>query len=501
VQVESDPQQGATEGGVRRGRRGRALAAASLSCLIPGVGQLYLRRWRRGTTMLLIVGLCLLGAAIVQQSRAALPRLLLRPSWLIALLVLDVLLLVFRLSSVIDAYRIGAHGASHGALAAARPTFTGVGLALVLVVTIVPHVAVGYYDLQAYDLLRSVFHGDSRWAGSPPSAAGEHALPATQGPITILLIGGDAGPGRTGLRTDTMIVLSVEPASGRIVLFGLPRNLVRVPLPRGPDRAFDCRCFPHPLNELYAYAQEHPRLFPGGGDPGVRALRGAAERLLGISIDYHALVDLKGFIDVVDALGGVTIGITEPIHIEIDRLRKGHGGPAFELRPGRHHLDGQTALAYVRSRKTTSDYDRMRRQRCLLGALAAQVNARRLLRAFPKLVRTAKRDISTNIPLDQLPALIGTAGQHRPKVEAIGFIPPDYVSTWASGGYPVPDVAHIQRTVRATLHEPGGLAAPAPATATTRSAASKSAMTGSAAPARVDRQRPGQVPDPCHAVE
>jgi polyisoprenyl-teichoic acid--peptidoglycan teichoic acid transferase len=441
--------------------------------------------------MLLVVGLCLLAAAIAQQSRHALPRLLLRPSWLLALLVLDVLLLAFRLAAVVDAYRIGAGTDQERR----RSGLIGAGLALVLAVTVAPHAVVGYYDVQTYDLLMSVFRGGvSRDDSLPPA---EHrALASVHEPVTVLLIGGDAGPGRTGLRTDTMIVADVEPATGRVVLFGLPRNLVRVPLPPGPDRAFGCHCFPHPLNELYAYAQEHPALFPGAASPGVNALRGAAEELLGIHIDYHALVDLKGFIDMVNALGGVTIWLTEPIHVEVDRLGKGRGGPAFDLQPGRRHLDGQTALAYARSRKTTSDYDRMRRQRCLLGALARQADTGRLLRAFPTLVRTAKRDVSTDIPLERLPGLLGAGGQQRPMVESVGFTPPDYVSGWVSG-YPVPDVARIQRTTRAALRAPGVAEPVAPATTT---AATGRKATASSSQARSARQPPPQAADPCRPV-
>jgi len=454
---------------------------------VPGAGQLYLGRWRRATALLLLVGLCLAGAGIARQRRADLARLLLRPSWLVALLVVDALLLAFRLWCVVDAYRLGAGGIARTAPAPRRAAAVVAGMAVVLAVTVAPHAVVGYYDVQAYDLLTSVFHRASGLAASPLSPAAGRARQSTPDRVTILLIGGDAGPGRVGLRTDTMIVLSVQPASGRITLFGLPRNLVRVPLPHGPDREFDCRCFPRPLNELYAFAQEHPALFPGAADPGVNAVRSAAEQLLGIPIDYHALVDLKGFVDMVDALGGVTIQVTEPIHVEIDHLGAGRGGPAFDLRPGRRHLDGPTALAYVRSRKTTSDYDRMRRQRCLLGALVGQVGTGRLLRAFPSLVRVAKRDLSTDIPLDLVPSLIGTTSRHRPRIVAVGFTPPDYVSGWASGGYPIPDVPRIRRTVRATLQGSGAVAAPTPA-----------APAAPAAPAQPASAR--QVPDPCQAL-
>jgi LCP family protein required for cell wall assembly len=456
-----------------------------------------LGRWRRGVAMLL-TALCLLGLGFARPSRGDLSRLLLRPSWLLALLALDGLLLAFRLACVVDAYRLGSRDAGSAASAgagSAAPASAPVAaaLALVLAVTIAPHAVLGYYDVQAYDLLTSVFNHRSGPAGGPLTPQGRAAPLSAPGPVTILLIGGDAGPDRVGLRADTMIVVSVRPATGRIVLFGLPRNLVRVPLPRGPDRAFPCRCFPRPLNELYAFAKDHPALFPGDGGPGVNALLGAAQQLLGIRIDYHALVDLKGFVDVVNALGGVTIRITEPIHVDIDRLGSGPG-PAFDLQPGQRHLDGLTALAYVRSRKTTSDYDRMRRQRCLLGALAGQTDAGRMLRAFPSLVRVAKRDVSTDIPLDQLPTLIGTTSQHHPRTESVGFTPPDYVKGWAMGGYPIPDVARIRRTVRATLRQPEVVDVPARGGS---GGGSSTAGAGGGGAAAAGHQSRGQPPDPC----
>jgi polyisoprenyl-teichoic acid--peptidoglycan teichoic acid transferase len=444
--------------------------------------------------MLLTAALCLLGAGVVWQSRDRLARLLLQPSWLVALLVLDGLVGAFRVFCVVDAYRLGASGAPHRALARSRPAPVVAGLALVLGVTIAPHAAVGYYDLQAYDLLTSVFQQQSGAEASPLPPNAKPMPSSVPGRITILLIGGDAGPGRTGLRTDTMVVMSVQPSTGRVVLYGLPRNLVRVPLPDDSARAFDCRCFPRPLNELYTFAQEHPALFPGTATPGVNALRGAARQLLGIPINYYALIDLRGFVDVVDALGGVTLWTTEPVHVEIDRLGK-DPGPAFDLQPGRRHLDGATALAYVRSRKTTSDYDRMRRQRCLLGALARQVDTRRMLRVFPKFVRVAKRDLSTDIPLDQLSSLIGTTNQDRLRIEAIGFTPPDYVRGWASGGYPTPDVARIQRTVRSTLHPPAEPEAhAAPVTSKPSGEAIRSNTAVRATP------QPSQVADPCRPL-
>jgi polyisoprenyl-teichoic acid--peptidoglycan teichoic acid transferase len=462
-----------------RERRSRPLVAALLSCLVPGVGQLYLGHRRRGTAMLVVTVLCMAVAVGLWSEPTAVSRMLLQPRALLALLVADAGLLVFRVVAVVDAYLLARRDGGPQPVSAGWRRGAAAGLVVVLGLTAAPHAATAYYDLQAHDLLTSVFTGDdSLWHGR----AGERQENANgmgtaiPGRVTVLLLGGDAGPGRTGLRTDTMMVASLEVASGKLSLFGLPRNLVRVPLPDGPaaDHFGECRCFPRLLNELYAFAEdERPDLFPNSRRPGIAAVAGAAEELLGLPIDHYALVDLLGFVDVVDALGGVTINNRKPLHIEVDRLGRPGPHPAFELQPGRHRLDGFSALAYSRSRKTTSDYDRMQRQRCVIGSLARQTDPAELIAAFPRLVKVLKRSVATDIPANRLPSLLQAAGGQPVKVATVGFTPPGYNVGWSSG-YPIPNVHKIRSTVQrmtrptavtaTTQANPDGLGA----TATTR---------------------------------
>jgi polyisoprenyl-teichoic acid--peptidoglycan teichoic acid transferase len=436
-----------------RDRRGRPLIAALLSCLLPGAGQLYLGYRRRGTVMLVVTVLCLAVAVGLWSEPTAVSRMLVQPRSLLALLVADLGLLVFRVVAVVDAYllarrddfrsRAPASGWRKGAAA---------GLVVILTLTAAPHAAAAFYDLQAYDLLTSVFAGeDPQWHARDRDRhhTGNGLVTAIPGRVTVLLLGGDAGPGRQGLRTDTMMVASFEVATGKVALFGLPRNLVQVPLPDGPaaDYFSECRCFPRLLNELYAFAEdERPDLFPNSRRPGIAAVAGAAEELLGLPIDHYALVDLLGFVDVVDALGGVTVNNVKPLRVEIDRLGREGSQPAYEIQPGLKRLNGFTALAYSRSRETTSDYDRMQRQRCVIGSLATQTQPAEVLAAFPKLVRVLKRSVATDIPASRLPALIEAAGDQPVKVAAVGFTPPTYNIGWSSG-YPIPNVPKIQNAV------------------------------------------------------
>jgi LCP family protein required for cell wall assembly len=435
--------------------------------------------------MLMVTALCLAGALWLWTEPAAVARLLVQPRALLGLLIADVVLLVFRLLAVLDAY-FSARRAGRAPTAATgwRHAATA-GLVAIVLLTAVPHAALAFYDLQARDLVTTVFAGEDPWwqaRGHDHRRSGDGLVTAVPGRVTVLLLGGDAGPGRRGRRTDTTVVASLETATGRLSLFGLPRNLVRVPLPDGPAADFfgRCRCFPRPLNELYAFARdEHPDLFPHSRHPGIAAVAGAAEELLGLPIDHYALVDLLGFVDVVDALGGVTIHNGRTLRIEIDRLGREGAQPAIDLPPGRRHLDGFGALAYSRSRETTSDYDRMERQRCVLASLARQTGPAELLAAFPRLVKVLKRSIVTDIPSSRLPGLIEAAGGRPVTVDAVGFTPPTYNAGWRSR-YPVPDVPRIRGTVRrltegsaesATRARPDRPRATTTTTATTRTQA------------------------------
>jgi LCP family protein required for cell wall assembly len=424
----------------------------------------------------------------------------------------NLLLLGFRIASAADAFWLGAHKAreemgGRRASRAMRPL--PVALVFVLLFTTVPHAVAAWYNVRAYELITSVFASGpipSRLAGAAAGLAGGSGK-VTIPPISILLVGGDAGPGRIGLRSDTMIVARIDPSTGRAALFGLPRNLIRAPL-RGPAADFfgGCRCFPRPLNELYAFAElERPDLFPGDERPGINALMGAAQTLLGINVDYYALVDLKGFVGVVDALGGVTVDVQQKVWVEIDNLGEGRNGAAFFMKPGRRHLDGVTALAYSRSRNSKNedggnDYGRMRRQRCLLSSLAAQADPVKLLTSFNTLTDVMKRYVKTNIPIRLLPDLVTTLSEHRPQVTTIGFAPPEFNSGWENG-YPIPDGAKIRRMVRTTIASPPPATSATSVTTTTRppSGSSGSVKKGSTKTTREVDHRSGEA-DTCGAV-
>jgi LCP family protein required for cell wall assembly len=446
--------------------------------LAPGAGQLYAGAHRRGTILLAISAVILLALLVAVSTRPLDAAASLVDRRLVAVvLVVDLALLGFRLFAVVDAWRGGDSPVS---------TLSALALGVVAALTAAPHVAAGYVAVGTYDTLDAVFadeeprdvlgagplflaHGAPvqrpLWPGGAPSAeklrgvATEplNAYPLVHGGrpwVTLLLLGSDAGPGQPGDRTDTMIVVALQRGTGRAAAFGIPRNLVDAPL--GGLAGREMPRFHEPLNALYQYGRIHPELFPGAHDAGATAVKQTLSRLLGIRVDYYALVDLAGFADLVDALGGVEVRVRERIVDSVTRPVWGEPKPTIDVYPGRtYHFFGREALAYVRSRKASSDYSRMARQRCFLGAMAGQLDVVDVLRNFSALAATVKRSVRTDIPLGRVPDLARlAAGIDGKRTLTETFGPAYFERRRARDGYPVPNVRRIRATVRRAIVDP-----------------------------------------------
>lgn len=271
----------------------------------------------------------------------------------------------------------------------------------------------------AREFLASVFTNDA-----PP-------VPPSDGYYNILLLGADSGLGRDSMRFDSISVVSVNAATGQVHITGIPRDLANAPFSAGPmhdlypnglegHKSNTCGWGPG-INQLTNAVENcredkgtglYPDAAANSSSPAVEATKSAAEGILGIEIPYYVFVDMKGFADIVDALGGVDITVTE-------RLPEG-GGPTYPgepaekwaigwIEPGPQHMDGNTAQWYARSRYTTSDWDRMRRQRELQQAILAQASPANVLSRFQAVAAAGQDLVKTDIPASLLPFLADLA--------------------------------------------------------------------------------------------
>ncbi|WP_240506084.1 LCP family protein [Thermoactinospora rubra] len=244
--------------------------------------------------------------------------------------------------------------------------------------------------------------------------------------INVLLVGADSAPSRPGVRTDSMTVASVDTATGATVLFSLPRNLQHVPMPPGPARdrfpygfTGETPYSPGLLNEVYQYAEDHPEIVPGvgRGRRGPTLLKQTISGILGIPVKYYAMIDMAGFAEIIDAMGGVRLTVKEPIT---------YGKYDEGLVPaGTRRLSGEEALWYGRSRTDGDDYVRMGRQKCLLNAVAKQADPLTVLNSFEKLASATKRFVDTDIPQSLLPHLIELSDKVKgAPIRSLQFVPP-----------------------------------------------------------------------------
>ncbi|HJW22439.1 MAG TPA: LCP family protein, partial [Candidatus Limnocylindrales bacterium] len=206
-------------------------------------------------------------------------------------------------------------------------------------------------------------------------------------------------------------------------------NLYNVPLAPEDAKAFPRGIFPYPnlLNALWVYADGHPKQFPGAPDAGFRAITGAIQQLLGVPLDGAVVINLNGFVNVVDALGGVWINVPYPIHDAKYPLEDGSGDIVLNIRAGCQHFAGHLTLAFARSRHQSSDYQRMDRQQMVLEALAQQLSPLSVLTNLPNLLQIASNNLKTTFTPDDAGSLaqFATTLDFR-NIKNVLFTPPTY---------------------------------------------------------------------------
>ncbi len=333
--------------------------------------------------------------------------------------------------------------------------------------------------------------GDPEAVALPPKSALPRRVPLASligadydglSRITILLVGGDGGPGRSGNRTDSIMVATFDTETGKSAVFGIPRNMTHVPLPEEwatafvdldkrltpweerrawtdedgdgePDQFEPCNCFPDQINAIYPFTRKWVDTYPDEADPGLAALRDTLQILLGLEIDYYAMVNMSGFVRLVDALGGVRTYVIGSVQTEVSPAREGEDWIEVDLRPGWQRLNGHEALAYVRERKSASDYTRMKRQRCMLKSVASQADPLTILTRFSAISRAFGSSVRTDIPIELLPSLLRHGSSlDLSDIATIGFVPPYYTPVVDHRGKPTPDLLRIHAMVRWALN-------------------------------------------------
>ncbi|MGL4338968.1 MAG: LCP family protein [Rhodoglobus sp.] len=297
----------------------------------------------------------------------------------------------------------------------ANPSARGwiAGVATVLLVTTSGAAAYGaYLATTASNFVSSVF------ISAPPK-------PPSDGRYNIMLLGADSGPDREGLRPDSISVVSIDADTGAATMIGLPRNMEYVPFAEGSPMAEEypegygadvgCEVDVCLLNSVYTEVslispEMYPKAAEQGSEPGIEAMRDAVQGVTGLTIQYYALIDMQGFLDLIDSLGGVTIDVATEVPIHTDDT---FTEVAEWIGPGVVHLDGYHALWYARSRHDTTDYDRMARQRQLEQAMLDQFTPSNVLGKVQGIAAAGTRVVKTDIPQASLGYFVDLASKTK----------------------------------------------------------------------------------------
>ncbi|WP_240197669.1 LCP family protein [Nonomuraea lactucae] len=418
----------------------------ALSALVPGAAHLRMG-WRRTGLALLgcyLAGIiALLGVALTTDN---LLGTLTENSWLTAITVGSAALGVAWFVLVVHSFVV----LRPGGLAQSGQILTGTLAGLIAVAVVLPFGLTAQYVWASRQMLNSIF--DDPATGTP--SAGESVRPedpwAGRQRVNILLIGGDADDHRTGVRTDSMNVASVDLRTGNTVLISLPRNLENVRFRPGTPMAArfpgGFRLPPDPgggrsdlLNSVWEYADAHPEIFGGKQRQGPKVLMDTIGYTLGLKVDWYALVNMWGFARLIDAIGGVRLHVEQDV--VFGRYNEGL------VKAGTRKLKGADAMWYARSRTFSDDFTRMRRQRCVIGALLKQADPATVLTRFNQIALATKELIRTDIPRPMLKHLVPLALRVKnAKVTSVQFVPP-LINT----GYP--DWEKIREITRKALRD------------------------------------------------
>ncbi|MFS0886414.1 LCP family protein [Aeromicrobium sp. 179-A 4D2 NHS] len=397
-------------GATARIRFRRALTLAAMTLVMPGsaqlvqgnkrVGRIAIRIWLSVLAVVAVLGLLALMDRQLIFGLATNAALLTLGRWLLIGLALGWVVLI------VDAWRLGRPRELHGAHLAISTAFHGA--------LVVGTAAILFFAAHTV----SVMNGFTDAVFASTTVSEPH-----DGRYNVLLMGTDSGKDRSGMRPDSINVASIDAETGKAVLIGLPRNLENVPFPKGSvmrqqfPNGFDCDgCY---LNAVNTWANDHADLFDSK-EPGIDATMDAIEEITGLKLNYYALVNMKGFSKLIDAVGGVRINVRERTAIG------GIGSPIRGyIEAGERKLSGDHALWYARSRVENDDWSRMGRQKCVMNAMVRQLNPQKVIMNMQDIADSSSAMLHTNIPRQDLNVFMDLALKTKSQpISSVSLVPP-----------------------------------------------------------------------------
>ncbi|MBM6833634.1 LCP family protein [Megamonas hypermegale] len=256
------------------------------------------------------------------------------------------------------------------------------------------------------------------------SDAEKDGLLVAKDKATVMIMGVDKRNDDVG-RSDTLMVATLDPDKNQAALLSIPRD-TRVKIKgHGYDK----------INAAYAYGDR-------------KLSQQTVESLLGIKIDHYIVIDVHGFTKIIDALGGIDIDVEKRMYYEDPW--DDDGGLYIDLQPGMQHMDGKTAVTYVRYRDEEGDIGRIRRQQKFMKAVMDKLVSPTIIPRLPSIVSAMYDAVETDMSISELLSFLGTLQEAKNNGLKSEMLPgkPVYIDEIS---YWIPDISKIRQILANTL--------------------------------------------------
>lgn len=242
--------------------------------------------------------------------------------------------------------------------------------------------------------------------------------------VTVMIMGVDERADDVG-RSDTLMIATLDPERNQAALLSVPRD-TRLKI---DDYGFD------KINAAYAYG-------------GRQLTQKTIESLLNTQIDHYIKININGFTRIIDALGGVDIDVEKRMYYEDPW--DDNGGLYIDLQPGMQHMDGKTAITYVRYRDEEGDIGRIKRQQNFMKAVMDKLVSPTIIPKLPSIVSAVSDSIETDMSVSEILSFLGTLQDAKDNGLKSDMVPgkPVYIE---GVSYWVPDISKTRQILANTL--------------------------------------------------
>lgn len=263
----------------------------------------------------------------------------------------------------------------------------------------------------------------SGYFDSPKSPQSEGMLSAKD-KANIMIMGVDSREDDVG-RSDTLMVATIDPKKDQASILSIPRD-TRVKI---KNHGFD------KINHAYAFG-------------GHELTKDTVENFLGVTLDHYIIIDTHAFQRIIDTIGGIDIDVEKRMYYEDPW--DDDGGLVINLQPGMQHMDGKTAITYVRYRDEEGDLGRIQRQQKFMKALFDKIASPSIIMKIPSIIKEISNSIKTDMSIRQMIEFAGTIKESQKNSLKTDMVPGkplyiDEVSYW------IPNIKELRQTLANTL--------------------------------------------------